>query len=80
MLERLKTGPKVVGIKQVLRALQEEKALCVFVAQDAEERVVRPVKALCTERNVPLETASSMTALGSACGISVGSAAAALLR
>ncbi len=80
MLERLKTGPKVVGIKQVLRALNEGSALHVFAAEDAEARVVRPVTELCRECGVPLETVPTMTALGAACGISVGASAAALLK
>lgn len=79
MLEELRRGPKVAGVKQTRRALQDGKASRVFLARDADPRVVDPLAQLCRERNVPVEREAGMKELGSACGIAVGSAAAALL-
>ena len=79
MLEELRRGPKVAGVKQTRRALQDGKASRVFLACDADPRVVDPLAQLCRERNVPVEREAGMKELGSACGIAVGSAAAALL-
>lgn len=79
MLTRLKQGPKVVGVKQTKRAINEGKTACVFLADDADPRVTAPVEELCREKDVPVERVPQMKELGSACGIAVGSAVAALL-
>ena len=77
MLTELSAGSKVVGVKQVRRAVESGRAQKVFLARDAEERVTAPIAALCGERGVSVETGASMTELGRACGISVGAAVAA---
>lgn len=80
MLTELKQNAKVVGVKQTKRALEAGTAAYVFLAADADPRVIEPLEALCTECGVPAERIPSMRELGSACGIAVGSAAAALLK
>ena len=80
MLSELKAGRKVVGVKQTRRALCDGKAARVFVAEDADPRVVEPVEAMCAERGVPVVRVARMKELGAACGIAVGSAVAALLN
>ncbi|MBU5434154.1 ribosomal L7Ae/L30e/S12e/Gadd45 family protein [Pseudoflavonifractor sp. MSJ-37] len=79
MLTELKTGSKVVGVKQTKRALGDGKAARVFLAEDADPRVVEPVEAMCAERGIPVVRVPHMKELGNACGIAVGSAVAALL-
>lgn len=80
MLTQLKQGAKVVGVKQTRRAIGDGRAALVFVARDADPAVTAPVEALCAEKGVPVEAVAQMKELGSACGIAVGSAVAALLR
>ena len=80
MLEELKTAKRVVGIKQLTKALKEGRAAKVFIAADAESRVTRPVEQLCQSLKVAVETAPSMEELGRACAIEVGAAAAAILK
>ena len=46
MLEELKSAKKVVGIKQLTKALKEGRAAKVFIAADAEVRVTRPIEQL----------------------------------
>ena len=41
-MSELKAGRKVVGVKQTRRALGDGKAARVFVAEDADPRVVEP--------------------------------------
>ena len=77
MLTELSGASKVVGVKQVKRAVESGRALKAFLAQDAEGRVTAPIAALCEEKGVAVETGFSMTDLGRACGISVGAAVAA---
>ncbi|MBE3574778.1 MAG: ribosomal L7Ae/L30e/S12e/Gadd45 family protein [Firmicutes bacterium] len=71
---------KTVGIKQTLKAVEAGQAEEVYLAADAEEWLVRPLREKCQEREVPVIPVPSMNALGQACGIEVGAAAAARLR
>lgn len=80
MLSELKTGPRVVGAKQTRRAVNDGRAVRVYLAQDADPAVTEPVEELCREHDVPVETAAAMRELGEACGIAVGAAVAALVR
>ena len=73
-------GSKVVGVKQTKRAVNDGKAARVFLAEDADPRVTAPVEALCAEKQIPVERVPQMKELGSACGIAVPSAVAALLH
>ncbi len=80
MLNELCSGEKVVGIKQLRKALRDDRAARVFVAQNADPRLVQPVVDLCREKNVPMEEVPTMEQLGEACQIQVGAAVAALLK
>ena len=79
-LDTLKNADRVIGIKQVTKAVDKGLAACVFVADDADDRVVEPLKMLCTEKCVELVTVPTMEEIGKACSIEVGAAAAALLK
>ena len=81
MDERLRDPAKrVVGTKQVLRAVKNGKAAKVYLCKDADEFIYRQVEAACEEHKVPVETAESMEALGKLCLIGVKTAAAAILQ
>ena len=79
MLSELKTANKVTGAKQVTRALKNGAVRQVFLARDADPRITEPVALLCRERGVETADVPTMQELGAACGISVGSAVAAIL-
>ena len=79
-LEALKTAKRVIGIKQVAKAVKREAATEVFIADDADAKVVEPLETLCMEQNVPVSRVSSMKELGTACNIEVGAAAAAAVK
>jgi len=79
-LARLRAASeRAVGTNQTARAIARGLAAEVFVAADADRRIVEPVVRAATERGVGLIEVESMTALGRACGIAVGAAAAAVL-
>ena len=80
MPQRLKTAKKVVGIKQLRRALTDGTAEAVFLARDADPALTDPIRDLCDESSVQWTEVSSMRELGAACGIAVGAAAAAIVR
>ena len=79
MLNELEHAAKVVGVKQVRRALANVRAKCVYLAKDADPQLIRPIKLLAQERGVEVVQAESMKALGRACGIAVGAACAAVV-
>lgn len=79
MLEELKNAKKVVGIKQLRRALADNTAKTVFLADDADPALIEPIRSICAEKGVECIDVATMRELGTACRISVGAAAAALL-
>lgn len=79
-LERLKAAKKkTIGSKQTARAIERGAAQVVFVARDADEAVTREVLGAARARKLEVVVVESMSALGKACGIDVGAAAAAIL-
>ena len=74
MLELLKGKDKVVGIKQTKKAAEQDKLEAVFVACDADPKVVGQLKQLCEEKKIPVYTAEPMKQLGRAAGIDVSAA------
>lgn len=79
MTENLKHSNKIVGAKQVKRALKESKVNKVYIAQDAEERVIFDIVQQCEKMHIPIVNVESMSKLGNACGIDINAAVAALL-
>lgn len=80
MLSELRAAHKVIGVKQSKKAIRDRKAQEVFVALDAEKRVVGPVYELCSETDTKLTEITTMTELGDAAGIDVGAAVVTVLR
>lgn len=79
MLEELNVANKVVGAKQVKRALNDGRAKKVFLAGDADPRVTQPLAQLAVNTRVAVELVPTMKELGAACSIAVGSAVAAIV-
>ena len=79
MLDELKMQRKVVGIKQLRKALKDGRVVRAFVAENADPQLTQPIEEACACSNVELVFVSTMTELGKACGISVGAAAAGIL-
>lgn len=69
-----------VGTKQTRLAIDKGMAVKVFVARDADAKLVEPIILQCKELGVPVTQVASMRELGKACGIQVGAAAAAMVR
>ena len=79
MLDELKTASKVVGIKQLRKALTAGSAKKVFLAEDADPMLTEPIEKYCEETNTTLIHVPTMKQLGAACEISVPAAAAAIV-
>ena len=70
---------RVVGLKQTLKAINEDAALRVYLAEDVDGFVHTKIVTACSERGVTPIMIPSMAELGDACGIDVGAAAAAII-
>jgi len=75
-----KKMPKVIGIKQSIKAVVKDTALKVYLADDADARMILPLQQACQDQNVPIIDGCSMEELGTACGIDVGAAAITILK
>ena len=71
---------KVIGIKQSVKAVEKGTAAEVYIADDADARLISPLQQACRIQNVPFVTGHSMEELGRACGIDVGAAAITVLK
>ncbi len=80
-MEMLRNGAKrVVGTKQVTRALKAGTAVRAYVANDADTFIFQQVIRAAEEARVPCIRVETMKELGKASGVDVPAAAAALLR
>ncbi len=80
MFAELSSIRKVVGVKQSRRAIREDRAAKVFLADDADPMLLQPLEELCAERGVPVVRGATMAQLGAGSGISVGAAVVAVLK
>lgn len=71
---------KVIGIKQSIKAVGKDSVSLIYIADDADARLVLPVLQVCQAQNVAVAKGYSMEELGVACGIDVGAAAVAILK
>ncbi len=80
MISVLKNVKCVIGIKQVTKTVKNDLAKCVYIADDADDRVLSPLKKLCESKMIEIIVVPSMAELGKSCNIEVGAAAAALIK
>lgn len=79
MPNELTNSARVVGVKQVRRALNAGRAKRLYLARDADPQLTRPLAEQAQEQGVEISWASSMKELGRDCGIAVGAAVAAVV-
>ena len=80
MLSKLKSTNKIVGAKQVKRALNSYDIEAVYIAKDAESKITDEIKKICIDKQIQVIYVDNMKKLGDACGIDVNAATAALLK
>ena len=71
---------KVVGTKQVIRALKAGTVSRVYICSDADTFIYQQVVRAAEEAGIPCVRAANMKELGMICGVDVPTAAAGLLR
>ena len=79
-MEEQSRSKKVVGIKQVRKALREGRARKIWLADDADPALTEPLETACRENGIEVLRVVTMKELGRACAISVGAACAAFVR
>ena len=80
MIQELSGSNKVVGAKQARRALKDGRAVRLYVAMDADPRLLQPLVQEAVNRRLPVQQVPSMRELGQSCGIAVGAAVAVLTK
>jgi large subunit ribosomal protein L7A len=78
--KRLQSGHVRIGTKQTMKTVELGEAAQVFVAQDADPRMVNRIVLLCNQHDVKLTYIDTMRNLGKACGIGVGAAMAVVVE
>ena len=79
MPNELTNSAKVVGVKQVRRALNAGRAKRLYLAEDADPQLTRPLAEQARDQGVETFWLGSMKELGRDCGIAVGAAVAAVI-
>ena len=80
-LTMVKNGANtVVGAKQTLKAIAQNKAEIIAFAEDAAEKIILPIEETCKENKIPYEKVGTMEELGKACGIKGGASVAVILK
>ncbi|MDR1160060.1 MAG: ribosomal L7Ae/L30e/S12e/Gadd45 family protein [Syntrophomonadaceae bacterium] len=76
----IKNEAKVIGIKQVKKAINKGLAKKVIIANDIEPHIGEPLKRMCEQKSIEFVIADDMKILGQICGIEVGAATIALIK
>ena len=72
---------KIIGLKQTLRAIQQDRVSVVYIASDVEDHINRKISEPCLEKGIPIiPTHLGQKELGRLCQIEVGAAVVALTK
>ena len=74
MLDRI-VVKKVIGIKQCTKLLKSNEGKVLYVAKDANAKLILPIIQLSKEKNIKIVEVSTMKELGKISGIDVKSSA-----
>ena len=78
--EFIKTSPKVVGTKQVLRSIASDDLRCAVVSDDADDEIKSAIKKSAEERGVEVLSVPSKERLGKLAEIAVCAAVVGILK
>lgn len=74
MLDRI-VVKKVIGIKQCTKSLKSGEGRVLYVAKDANAKLISPIIQLAKEKNIDIVEITTMKELGKISGIDVKSSA-----
>lgn len=73
-------GDISVGVKQTVKALEQERLREVVIAADADTHVIEPIVQKCEQHGVPVSYVESMKQLGTASNIDVGASTVGIFK
>ncbi|MBC7959080.1 MAG: ribosomal L7Ae/L30e/S12e/Gadd45 family protein [Vallitaleaceae bacterium] len=76
----LDNGPRVVGTKQTLRALENGTVVKLYVASNAQKQVTLRTIEIAESKNIPIVYVETMEELAKACDVEVKTATAAIIK
>ena len=79
-MERLKSQKFLAGLKQSQKAILSKKAVLVYIAEDADDRIKLPLIDLCEKEKVEVLYVETMKELAKACRVEVPTAVAIILK
>ncbi|KMT22399.1 ribosomal L7Ae/L30e/S12e/Gadd45 family protein [Clostridium cylindrosporum] len=79
MVEKLPSS-RIVGAKQTIKAIKASKVEVVYIAENADQKVIKPIVDCCKEQGVEVITIPTMQKLGLLCNIDVGAATACIIK
>lgn len=79
MLNLKSSSNIIIGLKQTLKAIQNDKAVKVYLATDSDDYIKKSVMDACAQKNLEIVYVSTMKELGEACGIDIGASTAAVI-
>ena len=71
---------KVIGLKQTVKAIKQNIAKLVYVAEDANSSLTGPVVEICNKKEIDVEYVKTSRELGLLNGISVCAAVVCILK
>ncbi|ACB83787.1 L7Ae/L30e/S12e/Gadd45 family ribosomal protein [Natranaerobius thermophilus] len=74
-----KASQTAIGVNESLKAVEEGAAKMVFIAQDADDHIVEPLKQKCNELQLDIKYVTTMKELGQAAGIEVNATSACII-
>lgn len=74
------SSQRVIGVKQVLKALNKDQVEKIFIADDADKHILKHLLTISSAKDIPVEKIATMMELGNMVHIAVGAAAVALLK
>jgi len=79
-LSELAVPNRIVGERQVGKALKEKSLKKLFIAEDANQARIKPLVSMAEESGIIIERVQSMQMLGRACAISRGASVAGIAK
>ena len=70
----------IVGVKQAVKAVKENRAAKIFLANDCESRISAPLEQAALAGETDIFYIDTMKELGTMCGIDVGASCAVVLK
>ena len=69
-MERLKSSKKrIIGLKQTVKAIKNDKVDIVYIADDAEDNIKNNILEACRGKNIEIVHVDIMKELGDTCAL-----------